>query len=189
MKFSFASLALPLLAAAAPTKDDNPAFGVMSSRSASPIHLLPMNAAGQHFYLGGKASTYCPLPEGKGCPPGTSTVFAPGGSGLNVMVPGGQQVYVNPDGALSFTQAHSAYVPPGSALGPFSYEPGENFGHYTFTGWGASGFMACPTKDQRWQVFANLQNATVPTGNVEDCLGFSAMAPKADSGAAAWQYI
>lgn len=82
MKSSLISFALPLLAAAAPTQDANPAFGVMSSRSASPIHLLPMNAAGQHFYLGGEPSTYCPLPDGKGCPPGTSTAFAPGGGSL-----------------------------------------------------------------------------------------------------------
>ncbi|KAH8431953.1 putative IgE binding protein [Aspergillus melleus] len=188
MKSSLFSFALPLLAAAAPTQDANPAFGVMSSRSASPVHLLPMNAAGQHFYLGGQPSTYCPLPDGKGCPPGTSTVFAPGGGSLNVMVPGGQQVYVNPDGALSFTQAHSAYIPPGSAQGPFKYEPGENFGHYTFNGWGASGFMACPTEDERWQVFAAIQNATVPSGDVGDCLGFSAMAVTGNQTAAAWQY-
>lgn len=107
----------------------------------------------------------------------------------NVMVPGGQQVYVNPEGALSFTQAHSAYIPPGSAVGPFKYEPGENFGHYTFNGWGASGFMACPAEDDKWQVFAALQNATVPSGDVADCLGFSAMAVTGNQTAAAWQYI
>ncbi|KAB8076929.1 hypothetical protein BDV29DRAFT_73087 [Aspergillus leporis] len=188
MKVSLAlSLLLPLLAAAAPTAPENPPFGVMAGRSASPIHLLAMNAAGQKFWLGGETTSYCPLPEG--CPAGTSTVFSPGGYGLNVMVPGGQQVYVDPSGALSFTQAHSAYIPDGSARGPFNYEPGENFGHYTFNGWGASGFMACPTEDNRWQVFAAIQNATVPKGDVNECLGFSAIAPTADQSAAAWQYI
>ncbi|KAB8273009.1 hypothetical protein BDV30DRAFT_211330 [Aspergillus minisclerotigenes] len=190
MKFSMVpSLLLPLLAAAAPAAPENPPFGVMSARSASPIHLLPMTASGQKFYLGGKTQSYCPLPESKDCPPGTETVFSPGGYGLNVNVPGGQQVYVDPQGALSFTQAHSAYIPEGSAVGPFTYKPGEQWGYYSFNGWGASGFMACPTEDNRWQVFAAVQNATVPKGNVADCLGFNALAPKAAKEAAAWQYI
>jgi hypothetical protein len=81
MKVSLAlSLLLPLLAAAAPTAPENPPFGVMAGRSASPIHLLAMNAAGQKFWLGGETTSYCPLPEG--CPAGTSTVFSPGGYGL-----------------------------------------------------------------------------------------------------------
>lgn len=92
------------------------------------------------------------------------------------MVPGGQQAYINPDGALSYTQAHSAYIPPGSAVGSLDYVPGDPWDHYTFTGWGAQGFMACPADDNRWRVFAAVQNATVPSGNVEDCLGFSAIA-------------
>ncbi|KAB8233449.1 hypothetical protein ETB97_000718 [Aspergillus alliaceus] len=188
MKFALApSFLLPLLAAAAPTAPENPPFGVMATHSASPIHLLPMNAAGQKFWLGGETTSYCPLPEN--CPPGNQTVFAPGGYGLNVNVPGGQQVYVDPNGALSFTQAHSAYIPDGSARGPFEYTPGENWGYYTFKGWGASGFMACPTEDNRWQVFAAIKNATVPKGNVDECLGFNALAPKADQSPAAWQYI
>jgi hypothetical protein len=36
-------------------------FGVMSTRSASPVHLLPLTARGQKFYLGGgPPATYCP---------------------------------------------------------------------------------------------------------------------------------
>jgi len=105
-----------------------------------------------------------------------------------VEVPGGQQIYVDPSGALSFTQAHSASIPPGSAIGGLVYEPGNPWSHYTFNGWGASGFMACPT-DNRWQVFAAMQNATVPSGNVGDCLGFSAMALTYKGPVPAWQYV
>lgn len=108
----------------------------------------------------------------------------------NVMVPGGQRIFVDPSGALGFTQAHSASIPPGSALGPFEYTPGDSFGHFTFKGFGAKGFMACPAEDNRWQVFAAIQNATVPGGDVSKCLGFSALAPTAKKqGPAAWQYI
>ncbi|KAJ5670793.1 uncharacterized protein N7477_006156 [Penicillium maclennaniae] len=107
----------------------------------------------------------------------------------DVEVPGGQQIYVDPSGALSFTQAHSAYIPAGSAVGGFQYEAGNPWSHYTFNGWGASGFMACPTDDNRWQVYAAMQNATVPSGNVDDCLGFSAMALTYKGSVPAWQYI
>jgi hypothetical protein len=109
----------------------------------------------------------------------------------SVTVPGGQQIYVSPEGALKFTQAHSANIPPGSSRGPFEYVPGaanQPFGHYVYSGWGASGFMACPTEDSKWQVFAALQNATVPSGNVEDCLGFSAIATPTNQTGNAWQY-
>lgn len=60
------------------------AFGVMASRSASPIHLTPMVANGTSFWLGGKTSSYCPpnVPEmGGKCPPGKDTQII-GGSAL-----------------------------------------------------------------------------------------------------------
>lgn len=85
MKTFVASLALPLLAAAAPamhTPEVNPPFSVMAIRSASPIHYMQMNAAGQKFWLGGKTSSYCPSMEGLDCPPGNQTVIAGGGGAL-----------------------------------------------------------------------------------------------------------
>ncbi|KAJ5373000.1 hypothetical protein N7517_005006 [Penicillium concentricum] len=192
MKFTITTLALPLLAASAPTSQPpaipNPAFSVMAMRSASPIHFAQLNAAGQKFYLGGETASYCPA-QVSNCPPGNQTVFAPGGGSLDVMVPGGQQVYVDPNGALSFTQAHSANIPQGSSRGPFHYAADEPWAHYSFAGWGATGFMACPTDDSRWQVFAAIQNATVPHGNVAECLGFSAVALTYDGEVPAWQYI
>jgi hypothetical protein len=70
-------------------------FGVISARSASPVHLLSLTANGGKFYLGGETSSYCPPQVGETCNdlPGNYTVFA-GGSGtlsLAVVVPGGQQ--------------------------------------------------------------------------------------------------
>lgn len=83
-------------------------------------------------------------------------------------------------------------MPPGSTRSGFSYTPGEPFGEYTFTGDGASGFMACPVekKDGRaWQVFAATEDAKVPSGDVKDCLGFDAMAVAYDGGFGAWEYV
>lgn len=101
-------------------------------------------------------------------------------------------VFVDPSGALSFTQAHSALIPEGSALGPFTVTSGTPFGTYSTTAFGATGFMACPddaAAPTRWQVFAAIQNATVPTGNVKDCLGFDAAATAYTGPIPAWQYI
>ncbi|RAL13314.1 putative IgE-binding protein [Aspergillus homomorphus CBS 101889] len=191
-------------------------FNVMSARSASPIHLLPLNAASGGFYLGlQNASSYCPEVVEKlgACPPGTETVFDAGANSLDVSVPGGQQVYIAPSGALAFTQPHSANIPAGSVVGAFSYsqKPGATFGYWTLEN---SGLIACPVPAaaaaadacssavpsatptpgaantaSKWQVFAAWGNATVPSGNVRDCLGFDALAVGRNGSAAAWEYL
>jgi len=191
MKFVALFAGLPLLAAAAPAL---PASGAFTAWASDPgyheIDHQPIQAAGRSFWVGGQPSTYCPTVV-ISCPPGNITVFG-GGYAMFVEVPGGQQVYVSPQGALGFTQAHSANIPPGSSLGPFDYTPGLPFGQYTFTGWGANGFMACPdSKDDpnTWQVFANIQNATVPTGDIDDCLPFLAKTRVFYGGPNAWQYV
>jgi hypothetical protein len=158
----------------------------MSARSASPVHLLPLTARGQKFYLGGPGpSSYCPVEQvGSACPNGTSTVFAGGDTtlSLGVVVPGGQQVYVAADGALGYTQAHSAYVPAGAIREGFSLvAPGANgLGQLEFD----TGFVACPAGEgQGYQVFGQVQGATFGS----ECLGFDALTVAA-SGPGAWQY-
>ena len=81
---------------APPAAPATPYFTAISARSASPVHLLPLNAIGGKFYLGGTPSSYCPKVVGQSvCDryPGNATVLA-GGFGtlsLGVVVPGGQQ--------------------------------------------------------------------------------------------------
>lgn len=108
-------------------------------------------------------------------------------------VPGGQLVYVAPSGALAFEQAHSASFPPGSVLGPFTYTkaPCSQFGDYSTTAFGATGFMECPSPGAAgpYQVFATIQNAIVPSGKVADCLGFDALTTDYTGPyPAAWEY-
>jgi len=110
-------------------------------------------------------------------------------------VPGGQRVYVAPNGRLGFTQAHSSIVPTGAALSPFALKPGASFGTFSFAGLGATELLACPTKNGTapWQIFANvmgLNDTDVPGGCVRECLGFDALAPTyTASGPAAWEYV
>jgi hypothetical protein len=151
-------------------------FSVISARSASPVHLLPLTARGGKFYLGGgPPSSYCPVEQvGSACPSGNSTVLAGGDKTLSmgVIVPGGQEVYVAPDGALSYTIAHSAYVPEGSVRDQFSREAptGSNqFGYLHFE----TGFVACPAGEgQGYQVFGQV---TAGATFGAECLGFSAL--------------
>ncbi|KAI4194536.1 MAG: hypothetical protein LQ350_007713 [Teloschistes chrysophthalmus] len=169
-------------------------FGAIAARSASPIHLQSINANGGAFWIGKNTTTYCPLANQTDCPPGKDTVFAVGngglgGAGLNTVVPGGQQVYVAPTGALSFTTAHSAYIPPGSALETFNATLGTEggpLGQFTFSGLGANGFIACPVSKGKgpYQVFANVKNMKdqdVPSKCKQDCLPFGALTAPSDS--------
>lgn len=152
-------------------------FGVIAARSASPIHLQSLTARNGKFYLGaGEPTTYCPAESigAANCPPGDYTVFA-GGEGtlsLGVVVPGGQQVYVAPDGSLSYTTAHSVAIPAGSIVDQFSKtDPtaGATFGYLNFE----TGFVACPVgaADAGYQVFGQTQDFKAGA----DCLGFSAL--------------
>lgn len=106
--------------------------------------------------------------------------------GLAASVPGGQQVYVRPDGSLAYTQAHSASMPEDSITSPFVYTPATesgSIGSLTFKG---DGFYACPvgTQDGVYQIYSTQVNAT---GRSDTCIGFSA-ATAEYSGANVWQY-
>ncbi|KAF3032133.1 hypothetical protein E8E12_003358 [Didymella heteroderae] len=168
---------------------DSGYFGVIAARSASPIHLTTLTARNGKFYLGaGAPTTYCPAESigAANCPPGNSTVFAGGEStlSLGVVVPGGQQVYVAPDGALSYTTAHSAFIPTGSIVDQFSKTApanGNSFGYLNFE----TGFVACPVgaADAGYQVFGQTDSFKASS----DCLGFSALTSSVDE-PGAWQY-
>ncbi|KAJ9635572.1 hypothetical protein H2204_005746 [Knufia peltigerae] len=164
---------------------------VVAVRDEPPVDYLRMNAAGLRFWLGVDTLAYCPeeVDEIGGCPPGNETVFSL--CSMAVVVPGGQQIYLTRNGEIGYTEAHSAFRPAGSVLCPFRYQknPQAPFGRLTIDAFGSDGFMACPTDaSDSWQVFANMANATVPRGNVSQCLGFDAIAIDSSQIFAAWQY-
>ncbi|PWY73466.1 hypothetical protein BO83DRAFT_437461 [Aspergillus eucalypticola CBS 122712] len=197
---TFLTTLIPLLALLTPalsaTNCSTGAFTVMSIRSGTFIQNLPLTAADTNFYLGGTTSTACPedVAEYDACPPGDETVI----DYSNYLSSGyTQEIYVDPTGALKFVEAHTTYMDPGASTSTFCYTPGTSYGQWTYTGLGATGFMACPLDEDEevnggaWQVFAAMKNATVPSGNVSDCLQFEALAyPWVSNGSsiAAWQY-
>jgi uncharacterized protein YfaP (DUF2135 family) len=89
---------------------------------------------------------------------------------LGVVVPGGQEVYVAPGGALSYTQAHSVAVPDGSVRDAFSKEAPSNGNQFGYLKYG-EGFVACPAGKEGYQVFGVTKGTTFG----KDCLGFNAL--------------
>lgn len=102
-------------------------------------------------------------------------------------VPGGQLVYVEADGALGFTQAHSASIPDGAVVSTFTLTQGLSFGELGFSGLGGAGFIACPnatTGTFPYQIFAD-----IPGAGGTNCLGFDPLTTNYTGGPGAWQYI
>ena len=86
---------------------------------------------------------------------------------------GFQQVYINATGALSYSTAHSDYVPgvgQGSLTKSFTTSPGviSGYSRVSFNGLGENSWVACPTANGNYQVYANVTGAQISN----DCLGF-----------------
>ena len=102
-------------------------------------------------------------------------------------------MYIRSNGALGYTQAHSASFPTGSTQTGFTFTPGTNFGTFSVSLPGSAGLIACPTGANfsgPYQVFANikgLKDSDVPGGKINKCIGFDALTG-AQNGAVAWQY-
>lgn len=169
------------------------AITLVASHSTSPIHLQPIAATNETFYIGKNTTSSCPEKEVVACPAGNVTsiiVDGDDGASMNAETPGGQIVYVLPTGALAFTPAHAegeVSVDNGTTNG-FSYTNGtDGFpGHFNFQGWS---WFACPVEGAKegtgpWQVFAD-----VPGSDVSGCINFDALGePYSNTGAAAWEY-
>lgn len=160
---------------------------VMALRSASPIHFAPLEAREQRLFLGGKTESYCPeqVEQASGCPAGnTTTVVEDNGFlSMGTYVPGGQHVYIdNCTVEVSYTQAHSGFVPEHAILDGWSvkqnYTAGGALGLLNWT----NGLLACPENDQ-WQIFARVEGLFFTA----DCLGFSAVFTNSTA-PTAWQY-
>ena len=188
-------LALAPLALAAPltsrAESGTPGiFTVISARSASPVHLLGWTVRDGGVFLSGESSAYCPDNANIDCS-GYSNTTAFGANtaydslSLNDGVPGGQQAYIQKNGALGYTQAHSASIPEGASRTGFSYTApaeGQSFGYLSYKENGATGFVACTADDGTYQVFADVDG-----GDFSNCLGFDALASPY-SGKPAWEF-
>lgn len=94
-------------------------------------------------------------------------------------MPGGQITYWQDNGALTFSQAHSAATYNLSAYGSSVYQDGGYYGPRN------EQLIACPTEGV-WQVFAQLAGLVFES----DCVGFHAVAHGVPEGTiGAWEYV
>ncbi|KAH6663191.1 hypothetical protein B0J14DRAFT_609528 [Halenospora varia] len=148
-----------------------------------------IQANGGAFFIGKDPSSYCPEVDGLDCTlfPGSSTVFIGGNNtlSLDVAVPGGQQVFVTPEGAIGYTPAHSTFKPTGSVLDGWDRFQSEAGGAPVPMNFQSNSFLACPvnaTESGVYQVFAR----SLRTDGT-DCTLFQWRTYTA-SGVDAWQY-
>ncbi|KAH8160359.1 hypothetical protein CIB48_g7892 [Xylaria polymorpha] len=142
---------------------------------------------------------------------GTTLVIGNGTTtmSLEVSVPGGQQgkypnpvyvcrdpldstspltpptVYVAPDGSLSYTQAHSAAIPPNSTVVGFSRARSEAFGAPVYLYSAGRYWYLCPVtegepRERTYQIFASNEDP-------EGCYGTQIRTYTPDTGSV-WQY-
>ncbi|KAK0636776.1 hypothetical protein B0T17DRAFT_89882 [Bombardia bombarda] len=150
-----------------------------------------IQANGSRFWLGKTPSAYCPAGiSGLDCSlyPGDSTVFNGGNDTvfLNVAVPGGQQVYIAPDGALGYTPPHSTFKPDGSIVSGWVREISVAGGAPTVMGYNGRPILACPAGDGAvdvYQIYVKLAEADPKSG----CISFQ-MRTYSAAGTVAWEY-
>ncbi|KAH9900371.1 hypothetical protein F4778DRAFT_781912 [Xylariomycetidae sp. FL2044] len=125
-----------------------------------------VNATGQAFWAGKPTGVYCaPGTPYSASYPNTTVIRAAAGGGgtvgLAVVVPGGQRIYVAPAGALSFTIAHSAYIPEGSYT--TGIEVAEGGDELLFTAVENSGWYVCGdgSGGEAVQIFALVPAAAI----------------------------
>ncbi|KAJ9630581.1 hypothetical protein H2203_001104 [Taxawa tesnikishii (nom. ined.)] len=123
-----------------PTTDGE--YTLTAINPTAPFNGAAVQASGQHFFIGlSEPSTYCPSPpvSNATCASlGNQTVFAD--HAMAVMVPGGQATFVQTNGALAYTQAHSASMFNLSSQDTRAYVGGGYFGP------GGVGLTACPAQ-------------------------------------------
>lgn len=171
----------------APSSTPTGPFGLMSIRSGSDIQYAQIAAADSHFWIGRATNTYCPSEPSIPCASlGNQTYVQLNGDSLSMdaIVPGGQQVYVGPKGALRFTTAHSSEMPKGSTVGGFSVTDEGAFSSVGHVG----GFVACPVHEKRggapYQIFVQTEGF-----KRTDCEGFDLAAVEVDGAVPAWEYV
>ena len=187
------------------------AFDIIAAHSTSPIHLQAVSAVNGSFFIGEGPTSYCPKSSVQHCPSGTSTTLSVSTDGccslgkfcatsllahiqlippVDVLVPGGQQVFVLSSGALGYTSPHSHLIPKGAALRRFTATFGsspDSLGSFSFAGLGSSGFVACPAANGYgpYKVYAQVLNFKAP--NSHACIDFDALTLRA-SAPGAYEY-
>jgi hypothetical protein len=169
------------------TENPKKASGTFTLTASNPDQAFdgqPIQAAGNHFWVGGHAATYCPSNVGSICNTFPNDTTLIGNGYMATVVPGGQGIYWQKDGALAFTQAHSSAQWNLSYYGGgVAYEGGGYFGP------NGEDLITCPvtpagSNTTAWQLFARLAGVLFPSS----CVGLYVVVHDQNLSAGAWQY-
>jgi hypothetical protein len=169
------------------TENPKKASGTFTLTASNPDQAFdrqPIQAAGNHFWVGGHAATYCPSNVGSICSTFPNDTTLIGNGYMATVVPGGQSIYWQKDGALAFTQAHSSAQWNLSYYGGgVAYEGGGYFGP------NGEDLITCPVtpaggNTTAWQLFARLAGVLFPSS----CVGLYVVVHDQNITAGAWQY-
>jgi len=121
-------------------------------RAGSEIDSKSINAAATRFWIGKDSLDYCPPRIDTACHAGTPTIFIGGANtlALDVMVPWGQQIFVDNTGALRFTVAHASPIMPDPRFLTTGFGVIDKGFHLQFEG---ADFLACPAHGA-YQIYA-----------------------------------
>ncbi|KAJ9129571.1 Carbohydrate-binding module family 52 protein [Coniochaeta hoffmannii] len=173
-----------------PAVEPSTPFTLTASNPSLPIDGKSVTACGQHWSVGGQTCSYCPSAVGAACPAGniTAVIASDGRAAMDTMVPGGQVVYLDPYWNVGYSQAHSAYIPPGRTLTGLAAYKGGGFVNLNGNGYG---WVACPPAasgggGDSWNLVAkNASNA----GTLGNCYGINLKINELPQGTTgAWQY-
>ncbi|KAK0766488.1 hypothetical protein N5P37_000213 [Trichoderma harzianum] len=155
-----------------------------------------INARDRSFIIGAQSpSTRCDLKDLAQCPAGDSTLVNDDMSFLASAAPGGQFVYVAPDGSISYPPAHSSLRPPGAQVGGFHpyLAPVDNGESVHVLNWrsndGTAGLWACPVSPGAPIAYQAVLKAATARFNGLGCLAVDGIRIQpAGSDFGAWEY-
>ncbi|KAL6887248.1 hypothetical protein HDV57DRAFT_353070 [Trichoderma longibrachiatum] len=161
------------------------------------LHGKLVNARDRFFIAGAPSpSTRCGLDDAAQCPAGNVTLVTRDMSFLASAVPGGQFIYVAPDGSISYPSAHSTLHPPGAQVGGFysllrSSDHSESVDvlNWRSTKDGTAGLWACAVASGAPIAYQAVLRASTGQFNGHGCLSVDGIViQEAGSSFGAWEY-
>ena len=134
-------------------------YSIRASSALSTFNGRSVNATGNAFWIGYDTAADCVLapPNCDGFANTTTVLVGGGGASMYDIVPGGQNVYVKSNGALSFTTPHTeGNFPPGSYTTGFTIGSGN---HLLFSGGNSNGWYVCGDGTEPVEVLARVSSA------------------------------
>ncbi|GAW26086.1 hypothetical protein SAMD00023353_2100110 [Rosellinia necatrix] len=138
------------------------AFSISIYKPGTLVHNDVLHASNHGFYTAlERPSTNCPIKDQRYCPRVTGTLVRRNMKSMAVGVPGGQQVYIQPDGQVKYTFPHTEKKPSGAIVNGWTNKTSAGEDVITFDdGRGYCGLSICLNRGHNqtpgyWVLYAN----------------------------------